>query len=146
VSKFLKSVSWDIPFKKRKLNIILGYSTSFYWESDLHASSQAGPKSSCRLESYRFTSLKKWLNPNGLIRAGKVKFFFSNFKWYKFLFTNNKSRGYMKRTFSFRLILEENQEKIKNKLAKFLINKYNIFHQTRFSIPKKHIYSIFYRL
>ena len=52
----------------------------------------------------------------------------------------------MKRNFSFRLILEENQEKIKNKLAKFLINKYNIFHQTRFSIPKKHIYSIFYHL
>jgi hypothetical protein len=84
VSKFLKSVSWDSPFNERKLNIILGYSTSFYWESDLHASSQAGPKSSCRLESYRFTSLKNWLNPNGLIRAGKVKFFFSNFKWYKF--------------------------------------------------------------
>jgi hypothetical protein len=44
----------------------------------------------------------------------------------------------MKRTFSFRHL--ENQEKIKNKLAKFLINKYNIFHNTKFSIPKKHNY------
>ena len=90
MSKFLKSVSWDIPFKKRKLNIILGYSTSFYWEPDLHATSQTGPKSSYRLESYRFTSLKNWLNPNGLITAGKVKFFSSNYNWYNFLFYNLK--------------------------------------------------------
>ena len=90
MSQFLKSVSWDIPFKKRKLNIILGYSTSFYWEPDLHATSQTGPKSSCRLESNRLTSLKNWLNPNGLITAGKVKFFFSNYKWYNFLFYNFK--------------------------------------------------------
>jgi hypothetical protein len=41
----------------------------------------------------------------------------------------------MKRTCSFRP--KENQEKIKNKLAKFRINKHiNIFNQKNFNIPK----------